>query len=102
MSKMRCPNGHALQRNESLRLWWPCGVPGCDFPDAKPITDQYAAANRLGPYAPNRETFERIDMPGYVQTGPASYEHIGPGPDFRAVWQAGLRAVRSLRKKGEW
>lgn len=32
---------------------------------------------------------------GYVQTGPTSYERLGPGPDFRDVWQAQFHGVRT-------
>jgi hypothetical protein len=99
---MTCPNGHPLLWSEQMHWWWPCGKPGCDFPDAKPISYEYAAAHRLGPFAPKRNEYERAHIPGYVQIGPTTYERIGPGTDFRDVWQDGLRAVRALAKKGEW
>lgn len=65
------------------------------------ITDHEAAAKFLGPFAPRRAGWDLKPIPGFVQTGPNSYERIVE-PDAKEIWRDGLRAARSLAKKGEW
>jgi hypothetical protein len=77
---IECEHGEMHHSNQ--RRQWECPN-GC-----MAVTDQLAAANRLGPWAPPRRASLVSDIPGYARTGPTSYERIGPGPDFRDVWQA--------------
>lgn len=50
---------------------------------------------------PRPPAFEHRPIDGYVQIGPTSYERIGPGPDFRDVWQAQFHPARPAQADRE-
>ena len=94
MSECNCPDcGNAMRWYPQWREW-SCEMHGI-------VSEQRAALDRLGPFAPpRRNTESRQHIPGFVWNG-NSYTRISD-PDFKQVWQDGLRAVASLRRRGEW
>lgn len=59
-------------------------------------TEQQIEARGPCPRLPAFAPLPPLD--GYVQIGSATYERIGPGPDFRDVWQEQFRPTRASKR----